>query len=96
MDHYLKPQFESLGQRPAVMGARYLELFGTQINVGKSATFVATKDSKIRLTTWNLGDHDGKIEAGDFPKPVDIDRVNKWLESEIHQWLNSKNLHISR
>ena len=20
-----------------------------------------------------------KIEAGDFPKPVDIDRVNKWL-----------------
>ena len=37
-----------------------------------------------------------KIEAGDFPKPVDIDRVNKWLESEIHQWLSSKNLHISR
>jgi acetyltransferase-like isoleucine patch superfamily enzyme len=66
VEHYLKPQFESLGQRPAVMGARYLELFGTQINVGKSATFVATRDSKIRLTTWNLGDHDGKIEAGDF------------------------------
>ena len=37
-----------------------------------------------------------KIETGDFPKPVEIDRANRWLESEIHQWLNSKNLHISR
>jgi prophage regulatory protein len=37
-----------------------------------------------------------KIETGDFPKPVEIDRTTKWLESEIHQWLNSKNLHISR
>jgi len=37
-----------------------------------------------------------KIKAGDFPKPVKINRANRWLESEIHQWLSSKNLHISR
>ena len=37
-----------------------------------------------------------KIETRDFPKPVEIDRANRWLESEIHQWLSSKNLHISR
>ena len=37
-----------------------------------------------------------KIETGDFPKPVEIDRAKRWLESEIHQWLSSKNLHISR
>ena len=37
-----------------------------------------------------------KIETGDFPKPVETDIANRWLESEIHQWLSSKNLHISR
>jgi predicted DNA-binding transcriptional regulator AlpA len=37
-----------------------------------------------------------KIEIGDFPKPVKIDMDNKLLESEIYQWLSSKNLHISR
>ncbi len=48
------------------MGARYVEIFGKGINVGKSATFVATSDSYIRLTTWNLGEFNGKIYAGDY------------------------------
>ena len=48
------------------MGAKYVDIFGTGINVGKSATFVATSDSNIRLTTWNLGEFDGKIYADDF------------------------------
>ncbi len=37
-----------------------------------------------------------KIEAGDFPKPVQSDRANNWLETEISQWFSAKNLHISR
>ena len=40
------------------MGARYVDIFGTGINVGNNATFVATSDSNIRLTTWNLGEFD--------------------------------------
>ena len=48
------------------MGARYVNIFGKGINVGKSATFVATSDSYIRLTTWNLGEFNGKIYAGDY------------------------------
>ncbi len=48
------------------MGAKHVDIFGTGINVGKSATFVATSDSNIRLTTWNLGEFDGKIYADDF------------------------------
>ena len=47
------------------MGARYVDIFGTGINVGNNATFVATSDSNIRLTTWNLGEFDGKIYADD-------------------------------
>ena len=47
------------------MGVRYVDIFGTGINVGNNATFVATSDSNIRLTTWNLGEFDGKIYADD-------------------------------
>ncbi len=63
--YHIEPQFESLGDRPVYMGAKYLHVFGSGVNVGKNATFVATSDSYIRLTTWNLGEFDGKIIAGD-------------------------------
>ena len=62
----LVPQFESLGEKANFMGAKYVDIFGTGINIGKSATFVATSDSNIRLTTWNLGEFDGKIYADDY------------------------------
>ena len=64
--YHLAPQFETLGERPTFMGARYVDIFGKGINVGKSATFVATSDSYIRLTTWNLGEFNGKIYADDY------------------------------
>ena len=60
-----------------------MDIFLTEIQIYEITSF-----SKTELFE--------KIETGDFPKPVDIDRVNKWLESEIHQWFSSKNLHISR
>ena len=63
--YHVSPQFESLGGGPVFMGARYLHVYGSGVNVGKNATFVATSDSYIRLTTWNLGEFDGKIIAGD-------------------------------
>ena len=64
--YHLAPQFESLGENANFMGAKYVDIFGTGINIGKSATFVATSDSIIRLTTWNLGKFDGKIFADDY------------------------------
>ena len=61
--YHVSPQFESLGNGPVFMGARYLHVYGSGVNVGNNATFVATSDSYIRLTTWNLGEFDGKIIA---------------------------------
>ena len=66
INRFLAPQFESIGVSPTVMGARHVELFGKGINVGNNPTFVATSDSKIRLTTWSVGGYNGKIYAGDF------------------------------
>ena len=58
----MAPQFESLGEGPVVMGARYIDIFGTRVNVGKYPTLVASSDNNIHLTTWNLGEFDGVIE----------------------------------
>ncbi len=66
VETYLAPQFESLGERPIVMGAKHIDLFGKRINVGKDATFVASSDNNIHLTTWNLGEFDGVIEMGNY------------------------------
>ena len=48
------------------MGARYIDVFGSKVNVGKYPTFVASSDNNIHLTTWNLGEFDGVIEIGDY------------------------------
>ena len=66
VDLYVAPQFESLGEGPVVMGARYIDVFGSRVNVGKYPTFVASSDNNIHLTTWNLGEFDGVIEIGDY------------------------------
>ena len=36
------------------------------------------------------------IEEGDFPKPVKTERNNIWLERDVLNWVNTRNLHISR
>ena len=36
------------------------------------------------------------IKAGDFPKPIEAERNNTWLESDFLEWANARNLHISR
>jgi len=35
------------------------------------------------------------IKVGDFPKPAKTERNTLWLEREVLQWANTRNLHIS-
>ena len=37
-----------------------------------------------------------QIKIGNFPKPIETEKTIRWLESDIFQWMNSKDLHISR
>jgi predicted DNA-binding transcriptional regulator AlpA len=60
-----------------------MDIFLTEIQVFEITGFTKTQLFEM-------------IEAGDFPKPIETERANRWIESEIFQWLNSKNLHISR
>lgn len=65
-NHYLKPQFENLGQGHTFMQPRHVELFGEPIELGDFATVIATPDNKIRLSVWHDGDIKGHIRIGDF------------------------------
>lgn len=47
------------------MGAWHVELFGSNISVGKNVTFHGTHDYVTRISTVQLNNHNGEIEIGD-------------------------------
>ena len=49
----------------------------------------------FEITGFNRSQLFKMIEEGEFPKPISIDRIDKWLESEVIHWINSRDLHIS-
>jgi predicted DNA-binding transcriptional regulator AlpA len=60
-----------------------MDIFLTEIQIFEMTGFTKTQLFQM-------------IEAGDFPKPEKTERINKWLESEVLHWFNTRNLHISR
>ena len=66
IDHFLRPQFSSLGKTPQIFAPRHLVLFGDQISIGNYAHIVAASDKKIRLTTWPAKGTSASISIGDY------------------------------
>ena len=50
----------------------------------------------FEITGFNRSQLFKMIEEGEFSKLISIDRIDKWLESEVIYWINSRDLHISR
>ena len=48
------------------MGARYFDIYGKNISIGDFPTMVASPDSFIHLTTWNLENNVGEISIGKY------------------------------
>ena len=48
------------------MGARYFDVYGSNISIDDYPTMVASPDNYIHLTTWNLEDHEGEISIGKY------------------------------
>ena len=46
------------------MGARYFDVYGSNISIDDYPTMVASPDNYIHLTTWSLEDHEGEISIG--------------------------------
>ncbi len=66
VDHFLKPQLESLGKNSYIVKPWYIEVFGGPVTIGDNITLLASSDKKTRLTVWSdkkdipgirIGDH---------------------------------------
>ena len=64
-DHFLSPQFESLGSDHFVMKPWNLRVYGRKISAGKNLHVIADSSRKVSLSTWAYDDKQGQIEIGD-------------------------------
>ena len=65
-NHFLRPHFESLGRYFTFMRPWNVEIFGSPVEIGDCATFIASSDNKIRLSIWPHNKEEGIIKIGDF------------------------------
>jgi len=66
VDHFLRPQLESLGKGFVFIKPWDVEIFGSPVRIGDCATVVATSDRKIRLSVWPDGQGKGRIQIGSY------------------------------
>lgn len=66
VDHFLKPQLETLGINSYIVKPWYIEIFGGPVAIGENITLLASADKRTRLTVWSdrkdipgihIGDH---------------------------------------
>ena len=65
MEHFIRPQLDAMGPHCKVMRPWHLRLHGAQISFGRCVHVVTAADRQVRLTTWEFGDTQGRIEIGD-------------------------------
>ncbi|MFZ7125868.1 MAG: acyltransferase [Desulfobacterales bacterium] len=83
VNHFLRPQFEHLGNGFRFMRPWYVELFGEPIAVGDFATVIATPDARVRFSVWPEGPGRGSIRIGDFCLVCPGVRVSSAVEIRI-------------
>lgn len=63
--HFIKPQLEALGHHSMIMKPWNLKLYGRGISFGTSVHVITAPDRTVRLTTWAMNEHQGRIEVAD-------------------------------
>ncbi len=66
VQHFLEPQFESVGPYLDAGDPKCIQLFGPNISIGRCATLRATAAYPLTFTTWDSGDRQGRIDIGDY------------------------------
>lgn len=65
VEHFLRPQFASLGQHHHFMNPWHCVISGDNIHMGESPTVVAEADAKVRIGVWGREPGKGTIVIGD-------------------------------
>lgn len=66
VNHYLRPQLESLGRGFTIMRPWHVRIFGSPIVLGDYANVVAASEKKVRLTVWSEIAGMGRITIGNY------------------------------
>ena len=66
VNHFLRPQFERLGQGFTFMQPWNVEVFGGPVSLGDCVNVIATSENKVRFTIWSQSDDQGSIRIGDY------------------------------
>jgi acetyltransferase-like isoleucine patch superfamily enzyme len=66
VNHFLRPQLESLGSGFTFMKPWHVEFFGEPIEIGDCVNIVASSDRKVRFGVWSEKENMGRIRIGDF------------------------------
>ena len=66
VDHFLRPQLESLGKGYTFMRPWHVEIFGAPIELGDYVNVVASSDRNVRLAIWAEQKDKGRIRIGNY------------------------------
>ena len=66
VDHFLRPQLESLGEGFTFMRPWRVEIFGAPIKLGNFVNVVASTDKMVRLAIWAEQPDKGRIQIGNY------------------------------
>ena len=66
VNHFLRPQFDSLGEGFTILHPWNVEVFGPRISLGRFANLITTSERKIWFTVWSDSPEKGRIQIGDY------------------------------
>jgi acetyltransferase-like isoleucine patch superfamily enzyme len=66
VEHFLRPQFTSLGGGHTFIRPWDVEVFGEPIEVGDFVNVIASRDRKVRLTVWSDRENPAGIRIGNY------------------------------
>jgi acetyltransferase-like isoleucine patch superfamily enzyme len=66
VNHFIRPQLDTLGHAPVIMKPWYLKLHGSRIGFGAGVHVITSRDRTVRLTTWTTETHAGRIQIGNY------------------------------
>lgn len=66
IDHYIRPQCDTLGQSPGILKPHTLQITGTDIHLGHFIHIISNRVQPVTLTSWRSKQHRGEIHIGDY------------------------------
>jgi len=65
VDRYIRPRFDSCGERLYIINPKYFEPSGPRINVGDALYSIAMPDNPVRISVWPQSEHEASLTIGD-------------------------------